>query len=73
MSVRQRVMSVLTLAGCLAGAVAIPLGWGAHEPARFCRTAADCPDLRWPSATVVDVPVPVPAGAVALAAPVPAP
>ncbi|MBW0253904.1 hypothetical protein [Cellulomonas sp. PS-H5] len=47
MSVRQRVMSVLTLAGCLFGVVGIPLGWGAHEPARFCATAADCPDLRW--------------------------
>ncbi|MCG7285760.1 hypothetical protein MHY85_07210 [Cellulomonas sp. ACRRI] len=50
MSVRQRVMSVLTLVGCLTGIVAVPLGWGAHEPARFCATAADCPDLRWPAA-----------------------
>ncbi len=50
MSVRQRVMSVLTLAGCLFGVVGIPLGWGAHPPARFCATAADCPDLRWPDA-----------------------
>ncbi|RMI09295.1 hypothetical protein EBM89_11055 [Cellulomonas triticagri] len=48
--VRQRVMSVLVLVGCLGGIVAVPLGWGAHEPARFCRTAAACPDLRWPSA-----------------------
>jgi 3-methyladenine DNA glycosylase AlkC len=55
MSVRQRVMSVLTLAGCLAGLVAIPLGWGAHEPLRFCRTAAECPDLRWPAAATVPV------------------
>jgi len=47
MSVRQRVMSVVTLAGCLFGVVGIPLGWGAHEPARFCATATDCPDLRW--------------------------
>ncbi len=54
MSVRQRVMSVLTLVGCLFGLVAIPLGWGAHEPLRFCATAADCPDLRW--STVVAVP-----------------
>lgn len=50
MSVRQRVMSVLTLVGCLVGVVGIPLGWGAHEPARFCATAADCPDLRWSTA-----------------------
>lgn len=49
-SVRQRVMSVLTLVGCLTGIVAVPLGWGAHEPARFCATAADCPDLWWPAA-----------------------
>lgn len=50
MSVRQRVMSALTLAGCLFGIVAIPLGWGAQEPARFCATATDCPDLRWSAA-----------------------
>jgi hypothetical protein len=54
MSVRQRVMSVLTLAGCVFGLVAIPLGWGATEPLRFCATAADCPDLRWPAASTVD-------------------
>ncbi|VTR78593.1 hypothetical protein [Cellulomonas hominis] len=53
MSVRQRVMSVLTLTGCLVGLVAIPAGWGAHEPARFCQTAAECPDLRWPAASTV--------------------
>lgn len=53
---RQRVMSVLVLAGCLAGLVAIPLGWGAHEPLRFCRTAAECPDLRWPATTAHGVP-----------------
>lgn len=53
---RQRAMSVLTLAGCLAGIVAIPLGWGAHEPPRFCRTAAECPDLRWPTGTAVPAP-----------------
>ncbi len=53
-SVRQRVMSALILGGCLFGLVAVPLGWGAHEPARFCATAADCPDLRW--STVVAVP-----------------
>jgi hypothetical protein len=55
MSVRQRVMSVLTLVGCLAGLVAFPLGWGAHEPIRFCRTAAECPDLQWPAAATVPV------------------
>ena len=54
MSVRQRVMSALVLAGCVFGLVAVPLGWGAYEPARFCATAADCPDLRW--STVVAVP-----------------
>ena len=54
MSVRQRVMSVLTLAGCVFGLVAIPLGWGATEPLRFGATAADCPDLRWPVGDVVD-------------------
>jgi hypothetical protein len=53
---RQRVMSVLVLAGCLTGLVAIPLGWGAHEPLRFCRTAAECPDLRWPATTAHGVP-----------------
>ncbi|GIG36905.1 hypothetical protein [Cellulomonas pakistanensis] len=52
MSTRQRVMSALTLAGCLFGVVGIPLGWGAQEPARFCATAADCPDLRWSTAVV---------------------
>jgi hypothetical protein len=46
-------MSVLTLTGCLVGLVAIPAGWGAHEPSRFCRTAAECPDLRWPAASTV--------------------
>lgn len=61
MSVRQRVMSVLTLAGCVFGLVAIPLGWGAAEPQRFCATAAACPDLRWPA----------PVEAPALAAPLP--
>lgn len=72
MSVRQRVMSVLTLAGCLFGVVGIPLGWGAHEPARFCATAADCPDLRWSTVLgdpgVVDKAVP-PAAAAAPVAP----
>lgn len=69
---RQRAMSVLTLAGCLAGIVAIPLGWGAHEPLRFCRTAADCPDLRWPTGTAVPASgdtVPGGAGPVAAARP----
>lgn len=62
MSVRQRVMSVLTLVGCLFGIVGIPLGWGAHEPARFCATAADCPDLRW-STALTDPAVPPAAAA----------
>lgn len=52
---RQRVMSALTLAGCLVGLVGIPLGWGAHPPTEFCRTADECPDLRWPAATTVAV------------------
>lgn len=68
MSVRQRVMSVLTLVGCLFGIVGIPLGWGAHEPARFCATAADCPDLRW-STVLPDPAVPAAAAPAADAAP----
>ncbi len=55
MRVRDRVLAVLTLAGCLAGLVALPLGWGAHPRTTFCRTAAECPDLRWPSGTVEPV------------------
>jgi hypothetical protein len=51
MSTRQRIMSVLTLTGCLVGLVGIPLGWGAHPPTQFCRTADECPDLRWPAGT----------------------
>lgn len=64
MGLRQRVMSVLTLAGCLAGLVGIPLGWGAHPATQFCRTAEECPDLRWPAATTRTVDpssLPVPA------------
>lgn len=51
MSMWERTLSVLTLTGCLAGLVGIPLGWGAHPPTSFCRTAAECPDLRWPTGT----------------------
>jgi hypothetical protein len=58
-------MSVLTLVGCLFGVVGIPLGWGAHEPARFCATAADCPDLRWPTALTDPAAVAVPPAAAA--------
>ncbi len=72
MGMRQRVMSVLTLAGCLAGMVGIPLGWGAHPPTQFCRTTEECPDLRWPAGTTRPVePASLPVPDVTRAAPRP--
>ncbi|NKY11964.1 hypothetical protein [Cellulomonas hominis] len=59
MRMRDRVMSVLTLVGCVAGLVALPLGWNAHPPTTFCRTASECPDVPWPSGTVEPVGGPV--------------